>query len=270
MATISFKVQSQINIKDQFNAGVYIDTGDSSINAISGTINFSPGISVERIEEGSSLVSLWIESPKLSPDGRSITFSGIVPGGFHGSHELLNIVVSATASSKQSINASNMEIRANDASASLVPVTVKALNVNISSVVGTSTVSVNDTISPEPFTLAIGKDPSLFDNHPFVSFATQDKQSGIDHYEVAFSHFPVLSSQNKYSVATSPYEIAEKYNGDIVHIKAVDQAGNIRIEKIPTPGFYPRMILYSIIVVLIIWALSVFIRKFGRSKPPLQ
>ena len=41
-----------------------------------------------------------------------------------------------------------------------------------------------DKERPESFPIQVASDPSLFDGKYFIVFSTQDKGSGIDHYEI--------------------------------------------------------------------------------------
>jgi hypothetical protein len=82
-----------------------------------------------------------------------------------------------------------------------------------------------DTTPPEAFILEIGQDPSLFEGKYFLSFATQDKMSGIDYYEIK-------EGKRDFKKATSPYLLEDQSLGKKVIVRAFDKAGNYQEAEI--------------------------------------
>jgi len=52
---------------------------------------------------------------------------------------------------------------------------------------------IKDTEPPELFTPEIGRQPDIFNNQWFLAFTTQDKNSGISHYEVREIRYKILT-----------------------------------------------------------------------------
>jgi len=111
-----------------------------------------------------------------------------------------------------------------------------------------------DDIPPESFEIIISQDPFLFEGKYFIVFQTQDKQTGIDYYEVK-------EGKRDWQRAESPYLLEDQSLKSIIKVKAVDKAGNERMAEITPPykvtwkDIIPWIILV-IIFGLVIWWLS--------------
>ena len=100
----------------------------------------------------------------------------------------------------------------------------------------------NDIISPEPFRVGVYKDPSLFEGKLFAVFSTVDKQTGVDHYEVAevpTSDLGLDRNQWKWVRAVSPYLIKNQTLDGALKVRAIDKAGNERIGEYQTQKLPP-------------------------------
>jgi len=103
-----------------------------------------------------------------------------------------------------------------------------------------------DTTPPEDFKPEIGRDPAIFEGKYFLSFATTDKTSGIDYYEVK-------EGKRDFKKAGSPYSLEDQSLQSTILVKAVDKAGNERISEIIPPAKpFPFWIIPVIIVGLVI------------------
>ena len=108
-----------------------------------------------------------------------------------------------------------------------------------------------DTEPPEDFTPAIVNDPNVFDGKYFLVFATQDKGTGVDHYEVREGRW------GWFREAESPYLLKQQKISRDVYVKAVDSAGNERIAVIPArvhSAWWEGYELFAILVVVILIA----------------
>jgi hypothetical protein len=116
---------------------------------------------------------------------------------------------------------------------------------------------VEDLEAPEPFTFQIIKDESIFENQYVLIFNTQDKDSGIDHYEVQEGNLD-------FKIAKSPYLLENQYlNGKII-VKAIDRAGNERISRVGPPrqdNLLERYWKFFIVLLIIIMLISIFFLK---------
>ncbi len=77
---------SEYKIGDSFFVNVVIDSADKSINALSGSIDFSSDVlEVVSISKTGSIVNFWVQEPNYSNANGSVSFEGVVPNpGFIG------------------------------------------------------------------------------------------------------------------------------------------------------------------------------------------
>ena len=78
-----------------------------------------------------------------------------------------------------------------------------------------------DYDSPENFTPEIGRDSLIFSGKYFLVFATQDKNSGVNYYEVK-------EGGRTFRRAASPYLLENQLLTEWIFVRAVDYAGNTR------------------------------------------
>ena len=123
-----------------------------------------------------------------------------------------------------------------------------------------------DTMPPEDFEPKIAKDPTVFDGKYFLSFITQDKISGVDHYEIVEELKrgvlqPFITKLRKkehripkeWKIAESPYLLEDQSLQSKILVKAIDKAGNERIaEIIPSYKVTWEDVLFLVILVLIV------------------
>ena len=84
----------------------------------------------------------------------------------------------------------------------------------------------------------------LLKEHYFLSFATADKTSGIDYYEIK-------EGKRDFKKATSPYLLEEQKLGRKILVKAYDKAGNWQEAEIKPPYKITWQNVLAIILVLI-------------------
>ncbi len=262
---IIFTAPESVMLGDQFVLKVSVDSGGDSVNAISGTISVGDGLSILGVTNDGGLVPLWIEAPSVSSDGGEISFAGIIPGGFEGLYELFTLMLSAGAGDNGEISLHEVEARANDLSATAVPIDSSPVTIRITAGNGTKVVSTNDTLPPEPFEVSIERDPLVFDGAPFAVFVAQDKQTGIDRYEEASGYWGV-PPDGAWRDVKSPYELSEEDTGKKLYVRAVDRAGNMRTEYAVTPSYYARLASFGIISALILCVLYIVKRRLSRSR----
>ncbi len=133
---------------DIFSASVYVDTAGTAINSIEGSVDFSPSVlSVESINIGGSVFSIWVEQPSFSNTSGKIFFNGGVPNpGYTGSRGLVARVVFRA---KQSGNANivpTATIYANDGLGTAV--TPTAVSASVSVTPASSVKTEEQTITP--------------------------------------------------------------------------------------------------------------------------
>ena len=285
-AVTSFEIDTtNIKVGDTVEANLVLNTEGVSVNAVEGTITIPGNIfSLKGIKDGNSLVNFWIEKPSFKDGG--VSFSGIVPGGYTSSKGLiLSVVFQAVEAGDASLEIKNMKILANDGQGTPIKTTVSDLNFKVlklaEKTVSTTSPSLqisqtifgrtNDVILPENFTPKIVSDSNMFDGQYFLVFATQDKGSGIDHYEVLekkifnlFNHEFVLW-ETGWTQSDSPYVLADQTAHSFIYVKAVDKNGNGRVVTVsprnPIEWFEVRIIWCIIVGVLIVLLLGLYIGK---------
>jgi hypothetical protein len=268
-AELFFEPQSQeIGLGEQFKASVFLNTEGEYINTVGGKIIF-PGdlLELKEIRDGNSIINFWIENPRIAiinprmptndkrmatnmGNENEILFSGIVPGGYKGSEGLIfSAVFLAKDTGEAEIDIRDVKLLLNDGLGTEVKRTsVKNLLVAIrENISGPSWISPKDKESPESFTPEIARDPALFEGKWFLVFAAQDKGTGIDYYEVCENLgfriqnlgraikkllYPKSYILGSCFRAESPYLLEDQSLRSYVFVKAVDKAGNARIEKI--------------------------------------
>jgi hypothetical protein len=112
-----------------------------------------------------------------------------------------------------------------------------------------------DKTPPESFRPILGQDTSLFGGRKFVSFSTVDKMSGIQEYFVKNWFF------GKFNPGFSPYQINRPLLGDGMYVKAVDLAGNERVEFVNYPGYISTKLFVVIILIFSCFIVLYWYRK---------
>ena len=261
-AEVSFDTKSQdIKVNQLFKVGVFINTDEESINAIEGKIIFPQDLlEIKKINDGNSIINFWIEKPKSAPQG-PIAFSGIVPGGYNDSRGLIfSIAFLAKKGGGGAIEFSGVKALRNDGQGTEAPLTISNFKFLISNqpagepIPQITTPKTEDRNPPEEFTPQIAADPAIFDGKWFLVFATQDKGSGIDHYEVC-------DGKRKCVAAESPYLLQNQDLDEGIVVKAVDKSGNERAVTIPAQKSRAWYKDYVIIAILIIAAIAYLIWK---------
>ena len=122
-------------------------------------------------------------------------------------------------------------------------------NTNISVKLGEGNLNeekLEDLEPPEDFTPIITQDPDFFEGGQFIVFATQDKGSGVDRYEVREGIW------GGFIEVRSPYILKHQALDKKIFIKAIDKVGNERLVKLPAknPSRYQKFAIFAIISVI--------------------
>lgn len=233
---------TQVSINQTFKVDLFVDTENEQINAMGGQIVFPSGLlELQEVREGNSIISMWLEKPRNS----ELVFSGIIPGGYRDKNGLiLSLIFKSVTEGQGAVSVHNGKVFLNDGQGSETQ--TKSIDFPFvairDSIREDSWVSPKDTERPESFMPEIAKDATLFDGKWFVVFATQDKASGVDHYEVReirqwtrFENsllFVKYFRRYSWAVAESPHVLRDQELRSFLFVKAVDKVGNERIIKI--------------------------------------
>lgn len=232
-------------------AALYVDTGLNSINALEGSIIVPKEFSITNIYDGNSTILFWVDKPKFDDLNKTIRFSGFTPGGFQGNKLILSFSGEFKQSDLKNFSFSEVIALKNDGLGTVVPV---KLSLDLNEI-------EKDITPPENFSAVVSKSPDVFNNSYFISFATQDKGVGIDHYEYATAWI-FNPNKSEYKKVESPIVLTNKESTQRIFIKALDKSGNERISTIYGPYYYESTLIGFIIIILIIWVLFFILRKF--------
>lgn len=242
---------------------VLLNTQNDKVNAVGGTIVLPSGIEISKISTGNSILVFWVEPP-VEKDGK-ISFAGIVPGGFQGDGILFSFTLKSGSLKQSVLEVTDGEVRRNDATATLI--TYKSLKTYFALKDGSGKTPAEfaDTTAPEEFTISINKDPEFLNGAYFASFSTQDKGTGIQKYEWATTWFG-KPSEGSWESVVSPLTISGSNTFKTLYVRAIDNSGNIRVEKVGGPYRYAFRLFEVILGVLLLWVLCFFVRRyFSRS-----
>jgi len=227
--TATFKV-NQI-----FEVSLFLNTEDESINALEGKIVFPINLlELREIRNGNSIVNFWIERPEKEQTGE-IVFSGIIPGGYNARRGLIfSMIFMAKMEGTGFIGIKEIKLLRNDEESTVLNVSILRLLFNVAGQIPLSEVSFPEIIDkdpPESFQPLVSQSQDMFEGKYFLVFATQDKGSGIGHYEVLESRKQKIENR-KWETAESPYLLKDQILESYIYVKAVDKQGNERIEII--------------------------------------
>lgn len=236
-------------------------------NAFNIVINVPQGVSVRDSSDGNSIVTYWIQRPTFDQNRRTISFSGIVPGGFSGiGGTLASFTLAADRPGKFSISyASATEIILNSPTSDQDIVSMAP--VNLVAEMGKESVPniVVDNTPPEPFTTSLATSDVLFNGRWMAYFQTTDKGSGMYGYEAAEA--PYLTEQYDtlaWHPTESPYLIGDQTRMSYLYIRATDKMGNSRVEVTPPIQQSPWQTtsIWSILIsISVILAFAWFLKK---------
>lgn len=257
---------------EEFLVQVYLNTEGESINAVEGKLVFPPDfLEAREILDGNSIISFWIERPRPT---KEIAFSGIIPGGYIENKGLIfSAVFYATKEGEGIIEIHGAKTLLNDGKGTEADVKISNLQFNIKEVelpipkeVRPS--EIKDSEPPETFRPEIAKDESLFGGKWFLVFATQDKSSGIDRYEVKESRQIIFTLFQKWVPAESPYILGDQELRSFVFVKAVDKNGNKRIIQIAPRNPFSWYENYEnwIIIITVVLVVLLETKKLWRKK----
>lgn len=265
-----------VRLRDQFEVTLFLDAADAELNAVEGTVLFPAALlDLKEIRDGNSLVSLWIERPKIIASGL-VHFSGIIPGGYAGKRGLLfRILFEAKKEGSGIIAMRDAKALRNDGSGTPIPLALSRVRFSVSKRIsgsGTKTLAVADGEPPETFSPEVAQHPTILGGRYFLVFTAQDKGSGISSYAVYESTRAVSSvDSQRWERAESPYLLKDQTLESYIYVQAVDKAGNERVAVLP-----PRRALFwyqqysFLLLVLAVIISGILLRRFLRRAAGAQ
>jgi hypothetical protein len=239
-------------------------------------------VEVIDVSRGDSIFNIWVVPPTVRRDFGLISMVGGIPGGYcgrvPGDPAVTNIIAKPIIRFKDAIQPLPATIRI-----SVLPTSRVVLNDGVGTeaklasrdaeitIAKTGTPQRNtwtdtlkaDKTSPEEFTIEVHRDASIFEGKYFAIFSTQDKQSGLDRYEVR------EGGGSSWRRIESPYLLDDQTLHSVIRVKAIDKAGNERIvEYLPqgVPGSEPKKFLFWFVGIATVF-LAVAFRIFRIPWP---
>lgn len=263
---------------DTFIVNARIDTEGECINTVEANLNFSQDtLEAADFSKGSSILSFWVKSPEVDNDSGTIFFAGGIPAGYCGrlpgdpgeSNLLGKIIFQARKADGGPSSAwikflDSSRVLLNDGLGTPARLTTKGTVIKITGVAPLQIPKdewweelAKDKIPPEPFDIQINQDPLTFEGKYFITFQTQDKQTGIGYYEVK-------EGKRDWKIGDSPHLLNDQDLKSIIKVRAMDKAGNERIAEYAPAKPFPYWI---IILILIIGAGAIWKLKKSKITP---
>ncbi len=259
-AHLYFKVpENLVGVGQIIPVNVFLDTGGEDINALEIGVDYSRDLlKLKDWSDGNSVVNLWMERP--GSDADKLIFSGLIPGGYNGKRGLLVTLNFETLKEGRAgvslLDSSEMLL--SDGAGTPAKLSINDFWFYVKE--GASKLESDkkkDSDSPEDFKPEIDRDDSVFDGKYFLIFATQDKDSGVDYYEVK-------EGEGGFERAESPYLIRNQRKKQEIEVRAVDKDGNERaslISFVPVYPFWNGGIIIAVIMILLLISSGVYIFK---------
>lgn len=245
---------ADIHRGDTVTLSLRLDTDeDECINTVDVVVEYDPTIRAVDVSRGESILNIWVEDPVINEENHTITFAGGIPGGYcgriAGDPSLTNIITELVFRSPGfNIGGDEREsarvwlsdvsqVLLHDGFGSKAPLRTQGATLNLLDTAGSSVEDEwllrvqNDTTPPAPFSITLANDDSAFSGKYFITFNTQDKQSGIDHYEVMeepfkdFNLFKWGAADAPWERAESPYVLEDQSLNSTIRVRAIDKAG---------------------------------------------
>ncbi len=274
-AELSFKTQKVlVGVGQDIEVTIFVDSADETINALEGIIQLPSSFSVKEIRRGNSLIAFWAEKPAIRTDN-TISFTGIIPGGWKGSDgELFSFVIETTVEGVETLTFyDDTRILLHNYDATEPETNLNDLTIYVDESVPLSDLvsDIYDNNPPESFKIHLTRNEEIFGGDYFLVFTAQDKGSGIDHYEVKETRDVIDNlAGEKWETVQSPYRINDQTLKSFIYIRAVDKAGNIRVEMFKaqhkissTVMQFWIKILIAFLVILVIMILIILLNKYS-------
>lgn len=220
-ATIQFTPSA--SSPHSFSSEIWIEAGDTPINAIEGTLQLPKGIDVQSVSVANSSMTQWLQEPYYVPSKNSISFAGGVMEGIapHQKARLFTLYGSSTQ-----MTAANFSLTASAYSADGTGAQEQVKTVTVTTPAAAVTnPAINDHTPPKNLVVDIGRDASLFNNQYFLSMSAVDAESGIDHFEVKEGLNGVFHRVD------SLYVLKNDPGSTYIEVHAVDKAGNVAVYR---------------------------------------
>ena len=258
-------------LNDRVDVGIFVNTQNEDINAVGADIIYDTSrLQLQGIKDGGSILSLWIDRATEKTPG-TINFSGIVPGGYSNSNGyLLTLTFKTINAGETTIRTRNESVLLNDGNGTRSKLTESPISLIIKETgLSAEYKPIIDNSPPEDFYPQIVSDRNINDGKRVLVWNAEDKESGIDHYDIqeTYSDSP---SENNWIKSDSPYLLKDQSLKSNIFVRAIDRAGlenTAEVKALYKVSFYERYrTLIIIITVLAIAAFAIMLAILKRSK----
>jgi hypothetical protein len=244
---------------DAITASIRIMPDEASgecINTADVVVSYPDSIQPVDVSVGRSIFSVWVESPVINKEERTVTFAGGVPNGYcgrvDGDPSLTNVIadivfrspglqIGAASDSNVAVIEFSPEtsVYLNDGQGTKADVRLLSSTITLEKTAGAGgiiddwrTAVRDDNVPPEGFSIALERDPVAFNGRYFIVFTTSDKQTGLSHYEVMeeplseVGAFTWGRADAPWVRAVSPYVLEDQSLNSTIRVRAFDKAGN--------------------------------------------
>ena len=252
-ATVSLESsRDKVAVGDTVIITLKISAEGQVINTIDGNISIDTSKGKGLVKEFSlanSVFGMWPRTASLSPDGKTISFVGGVPGGMSIENAtVFNFAFQADKEGVVNFGLKDILVFLNDNKGTTANVKTKNLSLNVVSKSESMSKNdwvdkvSNDKIPPEKFIIILGQDKKVYDGKIFAFFSAVDNQSGIDHYEV-------MENGSKPIRTGSVYVLSDQSDRVKLKVLAFDKAGNSTASYYPN---YTKPVAWGWVIVIVL------------------
>lgn len=254
--------KNSVGIGEQFYVDVMLDPQGISQNGIEGNISFSPNnTSFIRAETGKSLISFWIEEPKLT--NNTISFAGIIPTGFDGVIDPFNptqkmpglmvrLIFEGKFAGTETFSSAPFSITLNDGKGTTLATQETSASVNVQNIQNPFTFKSQTDVAPK-LEAYVTHDPNLFDNKYTLIFQATDSETGI-------KDVMIKEGNRDWKEITSPYLLQDQSRHSLILLQAVNFS-NVSVMFVINPLPYNLFSAGNIALLIIFIVLIFFIIK---------
>ncbi len=263
---------------DTFVLNVRLNPEGDCVNVAEVTLSYpSESMRAADFSKGGSILSLWVQEPKIDTKAGTVTFSGGIPGGYcgriQGDPSLTNVIgkvvftVTNATARRAAIRFTNSALYLNDGHGTKLIPEFRDATIQLAA---QATQSGNpwlaevgaDTMPPDPFDVQVESTRGVFGGKYYIVFSTIDKQSGVDHYEVV--------ENGSWAKATSPHLLPDQSLRGGIEVRAIDKAGNIRLGTYVEGSAPARVSNFedytALIVILLVLAITLCAHYFLNKR----
>lgn len=282
--------------RSPMSVSVFLDAEEDTLSAVSGTFSFPTDLfDVKSISTQNGIVSMWVTSPHISTeklfDGRtSISFEGIMPGGFSGVLSpnykgtkpgiLFTVLLIPKNSGTGRFLLDNVGLHSYDSSGTLLASEGSSAIITVPPLTGKALLKSNTLTQIDSKTLVVTLSRNeLIDNNSWYLMVNENEViHSIDHIEIAETseYDPIHLASFEWHTVTVPYILFYQSRNKYIHTKVVYTDNTFAINTLPpveNSQAYPyltRILLVIVIAVLLLYRydknIKEFFSKFSSSR----